>query len=300
MITLQEILHYWSDFFFKPVPVYTVAVFRIVFSLILLIEAFYILLNLKEYLGPKGLIDYERYYKRSVRSTFSLFLYLPPTMSSVYLIMAIHIVALVFMAIGLLTPISVIVSFITLRSIINRNPIICNGGDNVARIMCFFLIFSSSGHAYSLDEHFFYSSTETGNDYLMQSPWAVRLMQIQISVIYLYTAYWKLKGHTYRNGTAMYYVMENHTYRRFPLGKILLSTPFVQLLTWGALVIEFSLGALIWIQDLRYAMIFMGCLLHLTIEYILNVHLFGWYMMASLLLFVNPDDMRGLVHLFFT
>ena len=155
-------------------------------------------------------------------------------MISVYTIfLCLHITFLCFLIMGLYTLVSAIGAYITLVSIVNRNPTICNGGDNVSRIMCFLLIFTSSGNALSLDEYFFYSPHLPGKQYLMQAPWAMRLMQIQLSIIYLYTAYWKLKGATYRNGTAMYYVMGNFGYRRFPLPQVLLQKPFVHILTWS-------------------------------------------------------------------
>jgi len=289
MISLEQLWQSWNSFFFLPVPVYTVALFRIVFGLVLLFDVLYNLPNLKEFLGPEGLINYTRYKTRAGKRAFSLFLYMPPTMRSVYLITGLHITSLIFMIAGLFTPLSVIITYLTLCSIVNRNPTICNGGDNVSRIMCFYLIFASSGHAYSLDEFLFYAPAMPGKEYLLQAPWAMRLMQIQLSVIYLNTMYWKLKGVTYRNGTALYYITENNNYRRFSVPEIVLRRPFVQLLTWGALLAEFALGIGIWIREFRNPLIIVGFGLHLTIEYILNVHLFSWYMMAVLLLFVDPQ-----------
>lgn len=298
MITINEMVNAWNSFFFTPVPIYTVALFRIIFGLVLIFEAFYICRNAAEYLGPNGLVNYQRYYNRSVGKTFSLFLVFPPTMRSVYIILNLHIISLSMMIVGLFTPISVLLSFITLRSIVNRNSVICNGGDNVSRIMCFFLIFASSGKAYSLDYYFFPDSIITNGAGVMQAPWVLRLMQIQLAVIYLYTFYWKLKGSTYRNGTALYYVMHNYNYTRFKLPKFMLQKPIVQFLSWGALIIECALGTVIWIDEFRNATIVIGILFHLFIEYILSVHLFSWYMIASLLLFLNPNDVNNYVNKF--
>jgi len=290
MFTLQQIADSWNSFFFAPVPVYTVALVRICLGLVLLVEAFVLLANVKDYLGPDGLTNYERYYNRTRRKSLSLFLYLPPGINSVYAIMCLHIVALLFLIAGLFTPVFVVVAYITLVSIVNRNPTICNGGDNVSRIMCFLLIFTSSGHVLSLDEYFFYRNHLPAQEYIMQAPWALRLMQIQVSVVYLYTAYWKLKGATYRDGTAMYYVMGNFGYSRFQLPGVLLQKPYVYVLTWSVLVIEVALPLGLWITDFRYYAIATGFALHIAIEYLVNVHLFSYYMMASLLLFADPYD----------
>jgi uncharacterized membrane protein YphA (DoxX/SURF4 family) len=297
MINLTDILNLWNEFFFSPTPVHTVAVFRIVLGFILLYDAIYNLINIKEFLGPTGLISYDHYIKRSGYA-FSLFHYLPPKMWSAYAIVGLHIVALLSMILGFYTTISVILVYLTLCSIVNRNPTICNGGDNISRIMCFLLIFASSGYAYSLDEYFFYSANKINNDYLLRAPWAVRLMQIQLSVIYLKSVYWKLKGHTYRSGIAMYYVVQNNNYKRFSVPSFFLQKPFVYVLTWGALFVEFAIGIGIWISEFRNPLILTGFGLHLAIEYILNVHLFSWFMMAVLVLFIDPYDIVHFINYF--
>lgn len=295
MISLRQIADFWNLFFFYPIPAYTIALFRIVFGLVLLFDAFYILMNAREYLGPDGLLSHKRFKSRYKGRALSVFLILPGTMPVVYTVLGLHIFFLLMMIVGLFTTVSTIFVFVTLSSIIKRNVIICNGGDNVARMMCLLLIFSSSGHAFSFDTYLFHMQTPL-DGYTLIAPWAMRLMQIQVSIIYIYTVYWKLKGATYRNGTAMYYVMSNDNYRRFRIPGILLTKPYVQILTWGALVVEFILGIGLWITDIHYAILLVGLLFHIAIEYILNVHLFGWYMMASLLLFINPADLWNFIH----
>jgi len=285
MLTAGELIHSWNSFFFNPVPVYSLALFRIIFGLVLLCDAVYNLMNIKEYLGPQGLIGFDRYKGRSGYA-FSLFRLFPPTLGSAYAIVFIHIFFLLFLILGLLTQLSTFFVFLTLCSIVNRNPTICNGGDNVSRVMCFLLIFAPSGEVYSLDNLIFPSGPGTSTIYFQ--PWAVRLMQVQLSIIYIYTAYWKLKGATYRNGTALYYVVKNDLYKRFSVPEIVVRRPFVQVLTWGVLALEFALGFGLWVEDVRVPLLIGGFLLHLSIEYLLNVHFFSWYMMAALLLFIDP------------
>lgn len=287
MISAAELVHLWEEFFFAPAPVQPIALVRIALGLVLLYEARYLILHAAEYLGPNGLSDYGRYYKRNRGNAFSLFLYLPPTMRSVHLILGAHVVALSCMTLGLLTPVSTLASFITLRSIVNRNHEICNGGDNVAKVMCFLLVFAPAGRAYSLDELLYYAPRMPGGEYLWHAPWAQRLMQIQLSVIYLYTTYWKLKGATYRDGTAIYYAVTNDEYRRWTLPAVLLRPPLVQVMTWGTLAFEGAIGLGLWIKECQNPFVIAGIAFHLAIEYMFSVHLFGWYMMASLLVFLD-------------
>lgn len=285
MITLGELAGAWNSFFFDPVPVHSVALFRILFACVLLLDALFVLAHAREYLGPEGLIDYSRYYNRNRGRAFSMFLYLPPTMRSVYWILGIHIASIIMLGLGFLTPLSNALTFLTFRSIVNRNPEICNGGDNVARIMCFLLIFTPAGAAYSLDSILFHSIQERD---AMAAPWALRLMQIQISVIYLRATYWKLRGITYRDGTAVYYATISEYYRRWTMPAVFLKQPFVQMLTWGTLALEGSLGSAIWIREFRMPLIVLGIGFHAALDLVLNLHLFGWYMIVCLLLFLDP------------
>ncbi|MFT6921396.1 MAG: putative membrane protein YphA (DoxX/SURF4 family) [Crocinitomicaceae bacterium] len=295
MISFQDIAELWDSFFFDRIPVHSLAIFRIGLALVLLIDTVYNLLNLKEYFGPNGIVSYDSYRKKNGKGTLSLFLILPATMRSVYLVIGLHITFLLMVLLGLFTPISVLLAFITLRSTISRNSSLCNGGDSVAKLMCWLLIFAPCGYAYSLDEYFFYALSMPDQEYLMQAPWVLRLMQIQVSIIYIYTVYWKLKGKTWRNGTAIYYAMNSEFYRRFKMPKPFLKTPFVQAITWSVLLAEFGIGMGIWIEELRYPMIAVGIVLHLVFEYTMNVHLFSWYMMMCLILFIDPTDIYNFI-----
>lgn len=287
MISLEQLAAWWTGFFFGPVPAHPVALFRMALAAVLLVDSLFILPHLAEFLGPNGMVGFERFKKRASGRSLSLFLHLPPTMGSVRGVAAVHVAAVAAMGIGFLTPVSTAVVFVTLRSIVGRNPSLCNGGDNVARILCFLLIFAPAGAVWSVDALLF-GPAGAPAEAALHAPWALRLMQIQVSVIYLRTVYWKLKGATYRNGTAIYYAMSNDAYRRLAVPAFVTRAPGVYAATWGTLALETALGAGVWIRELRLPLVVTGIAFHLAIELYLNVHLFGWYMMAALLLFLDP------------
>jgi hypothetical protein len=94
---------------------------------------------------------------------------------------------------------------------------------------------------------------------------------------------------------AAYYPPHLEDFARLRLPRILERVVFVRLATWGTLLIETSLGTLVWIRELRYPVLFAGVLLHLGLELLLNLQRFGWTMLATFILFVPPDDMRWIV-----
>jgi predicted DCC family thiol-disulfide oxidoreductase YuxK len=126
-------------------------------------------------------------------------------------------------------------------------------------------------------------------------PWAWRLAQVQVSICYLTTFLLKMPGTLWPNGTAIYYPISTPEFRRFPL-------PFVDaqhiwlinVLTYGTLAIELALGTLVWVPRLRLYVLAAGVLLHLGIEYSLNIPLFGWLMVTSYLSFIKQSDLNWL------
>ena len=63
-------------------------------------------------------------------------------------------------------------------------------------------------------------------------------------------------------------------------------------MTWGTLLVEFALGALVWFRDLRYPVLLAGLLLHLGLEYSMIIQLFQWVMISAYVLFIDPRDLR--------
>ncbi|WP_299654779.1 HTTM domain-containing protein [uncultured Tateyamaria sp.] len=287
-MTAETLLAAWNGFFFEPISVLPMAVFRIVFGCVLLIDGIYMALHAREYLGPRGLTEYTRYFKRTRGRALSLFLFLPNSMWSVRLILVVHLIAVLMVIAGCLTPWSFIVAFVTTRSIVSRQDHMTNGGDAIAKIMCFLMIFTPAGQALSVDAWMYGGDTEA-------APWAQRLMQIQLCIIYFNTFYWKLKGATWRNGTAVYYAVSNRMYRKFRFPPFFLRTPYVQILTFGVLLLELVLGPGLWFDDLRPWLMAAAILMHLSFGFFLNVHLFGFYMIASLMTFLEPEWVAALL-----
>ncbi len=74
----------------------------------------------------------------------------------------------------------------------------------------------------------------------------------------------------------------------------------VKLLTWTTLVVEFSLCFLIWFKPIRYYVIALGIIMHLVIDWSMLIPQFEWIMIASYILFIEPDDLQKLFTCFRT
>lgn len=226
------------------------------------------------------------------RRRLNLLRLLPESNASVYLIFVIHILASLLLTVGLATRVSAGIAFLTLTTIHHRNDAVFHSGDTLMRLMTFLLIFSRAGQAYSLDCYLASGGQSIAGTGELSSPWCQRLMQLQLAIVYVRAVYWKLRGKAWLDGTAAYYPLHVRSYTRCPLPKILQNRICLCIATWGTIVIEAALGLLIWFKEFRYPVLIGGVVLHLGLDCLLNIQLFGWIMMSCLILFVPSTDME--------
>ena len=154
------------------------------------------------------------------------------------------------------------------------------------------LVCSPCGHSLSVDSYLGKTNPKFKKD-RDWAPWALRLMQIQISVVYLCTVWQKLKGETWFDGTAVYYATRFESMKNLPVPYILDNLAILKMLTWGTLIIEVALGIFVWIKEFRIPIIILGILFHLGIEYTMCIPFFEWVMIISLLIYVTPLEARA-------
>jgi hypothetical protein len=164
----------------------------------------------------------------------------------------------------------------------------------VLRLMSFLGMFAPAAEALSVDAWMTAGPPTVAASQLWPKtdPAVLRLMQLLVSIVYVRTVFWKLRGKMWWNGTAVWYPLWVDTYLRNRPPRWLLSPFCIRIATWGTLVAELSLGLLIWIDELRIPVLCAGIAMHLLFEAVLNLQLFGWTMMAGLLLFMPPETVE--------
>src|SRR5262249_21876982 len=128
-----------------------------------------------------------------------------------------------------------------------------------------------------------------------RAPWAQRMIQFELALMYFTSFWWKLKGHAWLDGTALYYVLHIHDIGRFPLPSSLQNAGILKLGAWFTLALEFSLGVLIWFRPFRYYLLLLGLLFHLTLEYAINMPMFQWDVLTAYVLFIDSEDLQRAV-----
>lgn len=293
---LQKLYRDWERFFFAPESPVPIALFRILYGLC--VSATLILLHSDwlNWFGVHGWLSLSTMTTIEPGLRLNLFKVMPQNDHWIAAFFWIFLAFAALLTLGLWTRLSSAVVFLCLASIQQRNLFITNGGDTFLRVAGFFLIFAPAGAALSLDRFLRVRKGLEGPEIRPRAPWAQRMIQFELALLYFASFLWKLKGSTWRDGTALYYVLHLHEIQRFPVPAWIQHTFFLKMGSWSTLALEFSLGILIWFRPFRYPLLLLGLLFHLCLEYALNVPMFEWNVLTAYVLFIDADDLSRTWH----
>lgn len=294
MISLKTIYDCWDRFFFEPKPTEGIALFRIVWITVLIFYFLFDLPNLADFYGPHALISLETSREHFRFPHVNVFNWLGNSYNVVYILVGIYGLALLSSLFGFFTRSSLLIVLVCLVSLHQRNIWLLSSSELLIRAITILLVCSPCGHTLSLDAYF--AQKREGRKLPREwAPWALRLIQIQLSVVYVWTVWHKLKGDDWLDGTALYYATRLESMTNFPVPYLMNSIWFIKISTWGTLLLELSLGTLIWIKEFRKPLILTGIGFHLGIEYIMSIPFFEIVMMVLLINFFTPEELKSFV-----
>jgi len=141
----------------------------------------------------------------------------PTFVGSIYAVM---MAAILCMILGFKTRIATLVAWILVEQIYRYSPVFYTGGDTVTRVFLFLGVFVNWGQAYSIDSWWrrrkaILSGERTIPPLRKIAAWPMRLMWLQLSIIYCATGLLK-SGSTWANGSALYYALNLDHFYRWP------------------------------------------------------------------------------------
>jgi hypothetical protein len=289
-MTLARIREAWERFFFAPQSPVPMAVFRILYGAC--VTATLVLLHSEwlDWYGVHSWVTLSTMTRGEPGVRLDLFTVMPRNDAWVTAFFWIFLGFAVLLMVGLWTRLSSIVVFVCLASMQQRNLYILHGGDVFLRVSGFFLMFAPAGAALSLDRLIRVRRKLEGAEIPPKTPWAQRMIQFELALLYFSSFLWKMKGTPWLNGTALFYVFHIHAIQRFPLPAWVQYPWILKIATWYTLVLEFCLGVLIWFRPFRYPLLLLGLTFHLCLEYSLNIPMFQWDVLSAYVLFIRPED----------
>jgi hypothetical protein len=274
----------WQRFWFKPEPTSTLALVRIAFGLVAMGWTVALLPDLLSWFGADGILPR---HPASARGTWGPLSAVGGD-GAVIASLIVLLVASGCLVVGYRTRAAALLVFLGLLAFQRRDPFVFDSGDALLRIVALFLALSPAGASLSLDR------ARRARDRLWEfparAPWALRLMQVQLSVLYLATVWTKLRGTTWNDGTAVSYALRVEDLNRFPVPHFVTDSVLIaNLMTYGTLAVEFAIGVLVWNRRARPWVLGLGVALHLSIEYSIRVGFFTAAMFVLYLAFVPSD-----------
>ncbi len=319
------------DFWVKPLRAEPLALFRILSGALIVISLLTSLApEMSRYLGKDGLCPSsagDDWLKRSWR--FSLLRgpvdllplerVLPPrwaaawsnmaniwaawgdTAEAAWMLFFLWLVALASLTVGRFTRLSAILSWALAVTFHNRLSWVLNGGDALFRTALFYLMIAPSGAAWSLDR---WRKKDRAEGPVLIPAWSVRLMQIQICLIYLATglskinitwgtgelgARWIEDYGDWLNGEALYWVLNDVALARWPYAWLPVPMWLCRLASWGTLAFEIGFPLFMMIRPLRPWVLALGVSFHLGIWATTEVGWFSWMTLSWYALFLTPE-----------
>lgn len=193
--------------------------------------------------------------------------------------MLVWLAAIFFLMIGFRTRLMAILVWILTNSFDNLSPLINNNGDVARQILLFFLVISPCGAAWSIDQRLAPASHAPVFIY----PWILRLIFLQMIVIYFVNGVYKVLGEQWRDGTSLYYVLASPTMTRVSYAQFHLPIILTKLLTWTVLAWELTFPLLVAFRWTRTPALVLGVLFHLGIWASLELGFFSFYMLTMYL-----------------
>lgn len=206
---------------------------------------------------------------------------------------SVHLLAAIGMMCGFKTRFSILVLLIAACSMSFRNLMVVTGADAYQITTLALLLFSRCGGRYSVD---YWLARRAGKFY---KTWSVPafdyLIRMQVFMLYASAAAVKLLRPVWQEGYALYYVFRQKNFQLFILPAFMYEPWISKVLSYGTLILETVLAIALWFKPvIRYPLLVLAVLFHLGMHWTLNIPLFQPFVMATLICFVDPKDVRKL------
>jgi hypothetical protein len=287
ILSSPEFNFFHPAYWFGDVDARPLSLFRIAFAALMLKEAIYHMFVADVWYSDTGMLP-SSLLARVSPNTPTLMSSLSATWmaTAFFLIWAIVAFALL---VGWQTRIMSVLNLVLLVSVINRNPLVVTGADGVMQVLAFWGLFLPLGRFYSVD------ARRRPAQSLTTFAFPVRMFQLQIALIYIFTVIFKLEGVTWRSGDALYMAMQVRMHT-FPLADWLLvnaSTSVLRTMTYIALLVEAGFPILVFspiLQPyLRRVGLIAGVMLHIGIGLVMNIPNFPLVMIISYLALIDSS-----------
>lgn len=199
-----------------------------------------------------------------------------------------------------------LLNWILTFAIIENSLYMSDGGDNILRIILFYLLFANCTAYFSLDSEK-YKEKRSHKQYTFFNKmksilhnFAVISSIIQLCILYLTSGLYQAMGEMWSNGTAIYYILQVDEFSHpFFRDIILNSTLLVVILTYLSIIIKVSFPFLLFNKKTKYLAVLSVVIFHLGIAISMGLISFSLTLIVIEFLLITDSEYSKL-HVFFS
>jgi hypothetical protein len=291
----------WS-FLYGEEFVAPLAAFRILLGILLLIEARLVWYDREILYGADGVLPANVFaaWGKTSHSEFEFRAWVKDTFRHAAmrfrLFYWLHVGSIVFLTLGLFTRAAVVMSWLTFRVVLERNPVAVGGPEATYRNLLLLLALSPCGLVASCDSLL---QSGTLNLAAKHVAWPLQLLRFQVSWIIFNAAWNKLLGGGWRNGSAIYVLLKTASLPRelAPIGlgtgaafPRTLQRPWVfNAMTYVTVLAQLVCPPLLWVDATRHFAMMVLIAQHGCMQVFVSVGMYQPLMIVGLLLFVDAN-----------
>jgi len=249
----------------------------------------------REYLFNKnGIISYNTYL--DIAKYFKLnWLYIDFTKDyNIVLFCMLGIVFSFLFMIGIAQRLSAIILFFSLFILKARNLYILDGADNVISVILPFFLFIDT---YSISNKYELAKEKLSPKILsisnMFSTYFSIAIMVQVCIIYFFAGLHKLQGEVWREGTALYYILNSQDFSPTRFNSYFTkSIILVKISTWFTIIFQLMFPFFLFFRKTKVIIIFIGMLLHFGIFFMMKIDNFSLIMISCYTVFFTDNEYR--------
>ena len=291
---LRTVFKSYRDFLTTPISPVPLGVFRCLFAAVLLANAAFMAPDIQTWFSDTGVLPLDLARQQFGEVRLNLFTIFGSSPDAVLAIFAVHCLAAVCLLFGIFGRLAPVTLFLTMVSFHHRNIYVLHSGDTLMRLYCFFLMFADSTAALSVDR---WIAVRFGREdrkvHRLINPLPVRLIQMQLCLVYFAAFFIKATGTLWQNGNAVFVVQQVGEFDRFPVPEFFKAIWASKILTWYTLLVEGLFAFLVWFKDTRILMLVGALFLHVGLEYSMNIQLFQPTITSAFLLFITAAEYQA-------
>lgn len=292
-----DVLAAWNRFWFEPTAPYTLALIRILAGLMLFYTHLVWGFDLEAFLGATPWVNREA-SQMMFRSPYA-WSYLWHV-ESPGLLWTVHVLALLVFAalvVGFQTRVMAILAWLITLAYCHRLQGALYGLDQVNAMLAMYLAVGPAGGAWSVDRWIARRRGLAPGAPVASvgANLAIRLMQVHLSIVYLFGGISKLKGTAWWDGSAVWLAVGNYEYQSIDLTWLGNYTPLIALFTHVTVFWETFYPVLVWPRLTRPVMLILAVCVHGSIAAALGMPTFGLAMIIANLAFLEPEFVRKIV-----